>query len=264
MCYDISFHVSVAQLSDYFPDLVFDEQIEINFDAGIHIMGHAYGLHPIIYASQEDGGLHCKLMEWGVIPFYVKDEKQFVRQRASMLNARSERILDDAKAYWYKIKNRRCLIPVQGFYEHRAVKGFTKKVPYLITVKDQPLFFLPGLYSVTELPDIETAEMHKVWTFTIITRSAEGNDVMVNIHNDGENRNRMPLILPLELSKEFVQKELSPERYKEILGFQMPAENLDYDTVYTIRSAKERPDGKAKNEHWEWEKLPPLGVGNPL
>ncbi|MGN6438399.1 MAG: SOS response-associated peptidase [Agriterribacter sp.] len=263
MCYDISFHVNIAQLSDYFPDLIFDSQIEINFDAGIHIMGHAYGEHPIIYANQEDGSLHCRLMEWGCIPFYVKDEKQFLRQRASMLNARSERILEDSKAYWFKIKNRRCLIPVNGFYEHRAIVGWKKKVPYFIQVKDQSMFFLPGLYSVAELPDTETGEVIKRFTFTIITRSAEGNDVMMNIHNDGDNKNRMPLILPFEMSKEFVQKDLSLERYKEILNFQMPAENLAYKPVYTIRSPKARPDDKPKNNYWEWENLPPLGVGNP-
>lgn len=261
MCYDISFHVSIAQLSDYFPDLIFDTQIEMDFDVGMHIMGHAYGEHPIIYANQETGVLHCRLMEWGCIPFYVKDEKTFIRQRATMLNARSERILEDTKSYWYKIRNRRCLIPVNGFYEHRAIKGWKKKVPYFIEVKEQAMFFIPGLYSVVELPDIETGEMIKRWTFTLITRSA--NDVMANIHNDGDNKNRMPLMLPLDLSKEFVSKELTEQRYREILAYEMPSEKLNYRPVFTIRSSKLRPDDKPKNEFWEWEKLPELGVNNP-
>ena len=115
MCYDISFSVDIKQLSDYFPDLIFDTQIDINFNATIHIMGHTYGEHPIIYKSQDDKNLHCRLMEWGCIPFYVKDESLFKKQRATMLNARSERVLEDPKSYWYKIRNRRCLIPVCGF-----------------------------------------------------------------------------------------------------------------------------------------------------
>ncbi len=155
MCYDISFQVGLNELADYFPDLVFDTQIEMNFD-GTHIMGHSYGDHPIIYRSKEDQSMHCRPMEWGSIPFYVKDEKQFIRQRASMLNARSERILDDEKSYWYKIRNRRCLVPVTGIYEHRAIKGWKKKVPYFIKLKSQPLFFIPGLYSVLKLPDLST------------------------------------------------------------------------------------------------------------
>ncbi len=263
MCYDISFTVHVNQLSDYFPDLIFDMQLDIDFDAtlGAHILGHAYGEHPIIYMNQEDKKLHCRPMEWGVIPFYTKDEKAFVRQRASMLNARSERILDDKTSYWYKIRNRRCLIPVNGIYEHRGIKGWKKKVPYFIKLKEQDMFFLPGLYSVAELPDTGTGEMIKRWTYTIITRDA--NAIMRDIHNDGDNRGRMPLFLPFELSKKWVSEELSEEVYREILGFEMPAEELDNWPVYTIRSPKLRPDDKIKTEPWEWELLPALGEMNP-
>ena len=74
----------------------------------------------------------------------------------------------------------------------------------------------------------------------------------------------MPLFLPLDLSKEFLDEELSPERYQEILQFEMPESRMEAITVYTIRSAKERPDGKAKNEFWEWEKLPEPGTGDPV
>jgi putative SOS response-associated peptidase YedK len=136
MCYDISYTVKVKELADYFPDLEFNGQLELDFNGNVHIMGHSYGEHPTIYRTAE-GKLLCRPMEWGCIPFYVKDEKTFLRQRATMLNARSERILDDTKSYWHKIKNRRCLIPVNGIYEHRAVKGWKKKVPYFIKLKDQ-------------------------------------------------------------------------------------------------------------------------------
>ena len=82
MCYDVSFTVNVKQLSDYFPDLIFDDQIEMNFEAAVYVMGHAYGNHPIIYVNRDDLKLHCRLMEWGVIPFYTKDEKAFVVKSA--------------------------------------------------------------------------------------------------------------------------------------------------------------------------------------
>ncbi|HEY4151604.1 MAG TPA: SOS response-associated peptidase family protein [Chitinophagaceae bacterium] len=261
MCYDVSFTVDIARLQDYFPGLVFDSQINIDFDAAVHIIGHSYGLHPIVYRRREDEQLHCGLMEWGCIPFYVKDEHQFLRQRATMLNARSERVLDDDKSYWHKIRNRRCLIPVSGVYEHRAIKGWKKKVPYFIQLSDQPLFFLPGLYSVTELPDLATGELVKRSTYTLITRNA--NEVMKQIHNDGDNKGRMPLFLPFELSREWLQDDLSPERYRQILAFEMPSEALSYRPVFTIRSPKARPDGKPKNEYWEWEKLPEPGTANP-
>jgi putative SOS response-associated peptidase YedK len=241
MCYDISYTVKVKELADYFPDLEFHGQLELNFNGSVHIMGHSYGEHPIIYRTAE-GKLLCRSMEWGCIPFYVKDEKTFLRQRATMLNARSERILNDTKSYWHKIKNRRCLIPVNGIYEHRAVKGWKKKVPYFIKLKDQDIFFLPGLYSVVELPDTETGEVLKRYTFTLITRGA--NEVMANIHNDGDNKNRMPLFLTAALSKHWLNNDLSESEYKTILDFEMPSDNLDFKPVFTIRSPKLRPDEK--------------------
>jgi putative SOS response-associated peptidase YedK len=253
MCYDISFTVKLKELPAYFPDLETNLQLELEFD-GTHIMGHSFNDHPILYMDRETEKISVRPMEWGVIPFYVKDENSFLRQRVSMLNTRSERILGDEKSYWYKIRNRRCLIPVTGVYEHRAIKGWKKKVPYFIHLNDQPLFFLPGLYSVADLPDQQTGEMVKRYTFSLITR--DGNDLMKKIHNDGDNRGRMPLFLPLELSKEFLDDKLSLERYKEILQFEMPEDKMEAITVYTIRSAKLRPDGKAKNEFWEWDKLP--------
>lgn len=257
MCYDVSFTVEIKQLSDYFPDLVFDEQLELNFD-GTHIIGHLYQQHPIIYKNREDNKLHLRMMVWGCVPFYVKELEKYKGQRATMLNARSERILDDTKSYWYKIRNRRCLIPLNGFYEHRKVAGFKNKVPYFITLKNQKMFFLPGLYSVAEVVDKETGELIKIWSYTLITRYA--NSVMKGIHNDGENKWRMPLLLPFELSKQWVEEELSDEQYRAILAYEMPSEELNYIPVFTIRSPKLRPDNKAKNEYYEWENLPELEI----
>ncbi len=261
MCYDISFKVKIEQLADYFPGLIFDEEIEVLFESIDHIQGVAlFGQHPIIYIGREDRVSHCRKMEWSCIEFYAKEEPDF-RRRNSMLNIRSERILDDSKSYWYKIRNRRCLIPVSGIYEHRQVRGWKKKVPYHIKPFGQEVFFLPGLYSVAELPDKETGEMIKRYTFGLITRGA--NALMKNIHNDGENKWRMPLFLPLQSSKRFLSEALTEEEYKNILAHEIPSGELECYPVNTIRTGKARPDEKEKHEPWEWPKLPPLGEMNP-
>ena len=258
MCYDISFKVEIRQISDYIPDVVFDSRVNIDFVGAAHVMGHAYGEHPVIYIPTNEITPHCRLMEWGCIPYYVKDEGSFKKMRPSMLNARSERILEDTKSYWYKIRSKRCLMPVTGIYEHREVSGWKKKVPYFIWLKDQPLFFIPGLYSVTELPDTETGELVKKWTYTIITRAA--NDVMKMIHNGGDNKWRMPLFLPNEMAMKWLQADLSPEDYKAILDYEMPSEALGYHTVDSVRARSGREDGKEKNEAFEWAGLPGLSL----
>ena len=251
MCYDISLITPLTALASNFPGIIMDDEISMDTEKSIHLIGHSYGEHPIVFKNREDLQLHCRLMEWGCIPFYIKDEGSFLKQRAFMLNARSERILEDKNSYWHKIRNRRCLVPIDGFYEHRKVQGFKNKIPYYITVKKQPLFFLPGLYSVVELPDKQTGELLRRFTFTIITRAA--NSLMQQIHNDGDNKGRMPLLLPFEKAKKWMEEELTPEAYQEIINFEMNQDELNYNTVFSIRTNKIRPDGKRKNEPFQWE-----------
>jgi putative SOS response-associated peptidase YedK len=256
MCYDISFTVNTAELEDYFPGLVFDDQLDLEFGSFDHIQGvSVFAPHPIIYINRDDFKPHCKLMKWGCIEFYAKGEPDW-KKRNGMLNIRAERILDDPKSYWHKIRTRRCLIPVSGIFEHREVPGQKKKVPYFVRPKDQRLFFLPGLYSVVELPDKETGEIVKRWTFGMITRAA--NSLMEQIHNSGDNGGRMPLFLPFDLARAFLSEELTGKDYQEILAYEMPSEDLHYHTVNTIRTPRLREDGKGKHEAFEWEGLPGL------
>ncbi|HJV18758.1 MAG TPA: SOS response-associated peptidase family protein [Sediminibacterium sp.] len=257
MCYDISFTVNLSTLADYFPNLEFDEGLEMDADVSIHINGHAFGAHPIVYRNRTDQQIHAHMMEWGCIPYYIKDEMQFVKQRASMLNARSERILNDPSSYWFKIRERRCLIPVSGIYEHREIRGWRKKVPYYIKMKGAPLFFLPGLYSVTELPDLETGELIKRFSFTMVTRAA--NSLMQQIHNSGEHAGRMPLFLPVEMAREWLG-DLNEERYRKLLGYEIENAALEYHTVYTIRGTKPHPQEQQKNEPYTWARLPELNI----
>lgn len=281
MCYDLSFNTSLQSIHDIFPGIIQDDQFQIHPDKSAHIVAHSFGEHPIVMRNREDGLMHLKLMEWGCIPFYTKDEAAFMKQRIMMLNARSERILGDTSSYWFKIRNRRCLIPVTGIFEHRKVTGITKKVPYFIHQKTnntepsnpnpQTLsitssepntpnhpspFYLPGLYSVAELPNLQTGELEKRWTFTLITRAA--NSLMQQIHNDGENKWRMPLFLPDDLRNQWLEPELSSEALQSILNYELPATELDCWPVYTIRSSKPRPDGLSKTDPFVWEGLPQL------
>jgi putative SOS response-associated peptidase YedK len=260
MCYDVSFTTDIRVLGDYFPHLIFDSQLELEFGPIDHIQGvGVFGKQPIIYVNRDDMKLHVRMMEWGVIEHYRDLEPDF-SYRNKFVNIRSERILDDKRSYWYKIRNRRCLIPLTGIFEHRGIKGWKKKVPYWVRPCNQQLFFLPGLYAVTEIADRDGV-VEKRSTFGLITRAA--NALMKNIHNDGENRHRMPLFLPFEMSKEFISEDLSEGRYREILNYEIPSEELQYHPVFTIRTPKLRADNKPKSEYWEWDKLPALGELNP-
>ncbi|MCS3800086.1 SOS response-associated peptidase [Niastella sp. OAS944] len=254
MCYDISFSSNIQLITDYLPDLVIDSQLSIDFDLTIHVMAQAYRKYPVIIF--EDDTYKLKPFEWGVIADYMNTPEKVKKGRQYMCNAQSEKIINDKKSFWRRIRTKRCLIPVTGIFEHREIKGWKNKVPYFVHLKDRPMFCIPGLYYYSPFPDVETGEIKG--TFTLITRSA--NNVMKQIHNGGPNVFRMPMFLPKEQELHWLQPTLTDEGIQKILDFEMPSEELDYWPVFTIRSTKPRPDDLDKTAPFNWPNLPPLGT----
>lgn len=253
MCYDISFKTSMKTIQDYFPAIQIDPQIQIDFDK-VHVLAQSYSKFPTVIF--EDATYKLKAFEWGVIADYMNTPEKIKQSRQWMCNAQGEKIIGDKKSYWHRIRKTRCLIPITGFYEHREIKGWKNKVPYFIKLKGREMFCIPGLYHFSPIPDVETGEL--TGTFTLITRSA--NSIMKQIHNGGSNAFRMPLLLTKELEQKWLLPDLNDNEINEILNFEMQSENIDYRTVFTIRSPKPRPDNKEKNELYEWPELPPIEV----
>lgn len=257
MCYDISFSTRYELITEYIPGMIVDPQVHFDFDSMIHVQAQAFKKYPVIIF--EDGSYKMKAFEWGVIPEYMHTPEQIKKGRSSMCNARSEKIISDKRSYWHRIRRKRCLIPVTGIFEHREIKGWKNKVPYLVWLKDRPVFCLPGLYHYPNMANPETGEI--TGTFTVITRPA--NSVMAQIHNGGENAFRMPLFLPKDLEIKWLLPDLSDEEIEAILNYEMPSGEMEYRPVFTIRTTKERPDGKNKLENFDWPALPPLGQEPP-
>lgn len=255
MCYDLSFSTRYELVTDYVPDLIVDPQIRLDFDHTLHVQAQAHRKLPVLLF--EDAHYKLKPFEWGVIPEYMSTPEQIKKGRASMCNARSEKLLDDKRSYWHRIRKKRCLIPATGIFEHREIKGWKKKVPYHVRLRNRPMFALPGLYHYPHIADVETGEV--TGTFTVITRPA--NALMQQIHNGGDNAFRMPVFLPKELEMKWLLPDLTDEEIRGILDFEMPSEALEYDPVYTIRTTLERPDGKTKIDPYAWPGLPELKMG---
>ena len=255
MCLDIAFYSALELIDDYFPDLTHDGEINFDLDMGAHFMALGYNRYPII--DFEKGHYHRKFFEWGIIAEYMNTPEKIKTMRRSMVNARSEKILEDKRSFWHRIRKTRCLIPVTGIYEHREVKGWKNKIPYYIQLKNRPFFCIPGLYHYnTQMPsDPETGEMRGM--FTLITRAA--NPLMRQIHNSGDNAFRMPLFLPKELELEWLKPDLTDDGIARILGYEIPSDQLIANTVFSIRGRTPRPDGKPKNAPYVYPDLPPLG-----
>lgn len=254
MCLDISFYSALQLIDDYFPNLTHDGEIEFDLDKSTHFLALGYNRYPVIVA--ENGFYHRKYFEWGIVAEFMDTPEKIKAMRKSMVNARSEKIIEDRRSFWNRIRQKRCLIPVTGIYEHREIPGWKNKVPYHVHLKDRPMFCVPGLYHYnTKMPsDPETGEIRG--TFTLITRAA--NTVMRQIHNSGDNAYRMPLFLPRGLEIEWLQSGLSDEQLARLLSYEMPSEQLVCEPVFSIRGRTPRPDGKPKNAIFDYSNLPPI------
>lgn len=134
------------------------------------------------FAPTQDGAA-CRLddggdreivkLRWGLVPFWAKDEKIAYKT----INARAETVADKP-AFRAAFRARRCLIPVNGWYEWK--KHGTDKQPYLIT-RDEPFSFA-GLWERWNKGD------EPVETYTIVTTAAA--DEISDLHG------RMPVVVP--------------------------------------------------------------------
>jgi putative SOS response-associated peptidase YedK len=136
-------------------------------------------------------------LRWGLIPSWSKDASA----AAKMINARCETVADKP-AYRIAFKKRRCLVPADGFYEWQKV-GVGKQ-PYNIGLKSDEPFAFAGLWE-----SWRNAEGDEVRTCTIITTTP--NLVTERIHD------RMPVILPLEARKRWLDPGTSRETLLSLL-----------------------------------------------
>lgn len=120
-------------------------------------------------------------VRWGLVPSWAKD----LSIGDKMINARSETIRDKP-AFKRAFAKRRCLIPVDGFYEWKKFASRTAKQPVFIhsTTPDTPLVFA-GLYEVWR----DKADPGAPWVRTCSIITTEANATMEPIHN------RMPVLM---------------------------------------------------------------------
>ncbi len=99
-----------------------------------------------------------------------------------VLNARSE-TAGTSPAFREALSRRRCLVPVDGYYEWRLENG--KKMPYFFTSTDGSPLLLLGLYEVR----IDATNQQRRAAFVVLTQAARGLPAQVH--------DRMPFAFPL-------------------------------------------------------------------
>lgn len=95
---------------------------------------------PVVRFDPASGERELTFMRWGLIPFWAKDSKMAF----NTINAKAETITTSS-VYREAAKHRRCLVPVDWFYEWKKLDERTKQ-PYAIGMKDDGLFAFAGLW----------------------------------------------------------------------------------------------------------------------
>ena len=141
------------------------------------IFGRRFNIAPtqrVPVIKLENGRPVLREMQWGLIPFFSKEPKM----EFSTINAKAETL--KSKPMWKRLlKDRRCLIPADSFFEWEKVED--AKRPWRFVLKDGQPFMFAGLW------DSWGDANQEMQTFTIITTAA--NPLVSKIHN------RMPVML---------------------------------------------------------------------
>jgi putative SOS response-associated peptidase YedK len=135
---------------------------------------------PVVRQNGDSSSREITLMRWGLVPFWAKD----ATHGYSTINARAEEAAAKP-AYREALKQRRCLVPADAFYEWQRPNpktGSKAKQPYAIALKSGEPYAMAGLWERWQPREGVALE-----TFTILT--THPNELMEPIHN------RMPVIL---------------------------------------------------------------------
>jgi len=131
----------------------------------------------LVAIRSEDGRRIPKMMRWGLLPHWARDEKLSY----STFNARAEEFATKPafKDAWKR--GQRCLVVTDGFYEWKKLT-VKEKQPYAIATKEG-MMIMAGLWSRWKDPK----PGGEVLSCTVLTCSP--NQVMAELHD------RMPVIL---------------------------------------------------------------------
>ncbi len=212
-------------------------------------------IQPVVVLDRETGRRQVHAMRWGLIPFWAKDASIGART----INARAEGIETKA-AFRESLKQRRCLVPADLFYEWKKLPGSgktLKKQPYAIGLagsgagaeESGPMMAFAGLWDRWKAPDGQRLE-----TFTIVT--TDPNALMEGLHD------RMPAVLapadwerwltpgdparlPLDLLRPFPAEKMTAWPVSAAVG------NVRNDRPDLIaRCAEDGPEAPADGKLW--------------
>lgn len=140
-------------------------------------------VHPDLPLVVNDHPKQITMASWGLVPRWITTADDAASYARNTLNARSETIFEKP-SYRSAIRNRRALLPVDGFVEWR--QDGRNKQPYFIRSANKEPLTLAAIWE--DWIDKETGVVNR--GFSIVTTQA--NMLLSYIHN---NKQRMPVVI---------------------------------------------------------------------
>jgi putative SOS response-associated peptidase YedK len=228
------------------PDVVketFQVKLGTNFEKRYHVGAFENIKLPVI---TNENPKQVDLFNWGLIPFWVKDEKTANSIKERTVNARSETIFEKP-AFRGSAVRKHCLVIADGFFEWRYYLGIN--YPYYIKLKNREAFAMAGLWDCWINKETE----EKVYSYTIIT--TEANPLMAKIHN---KKKRMPAILNKDDEKIWISNEMDKNTAQNLLK-PFDENKMEAYTISKLITAKgENPNVPAVIKPFKYNNLEPL------
>lgn len=216
MCYNTRITKKAAELENYYKrdrllgDMKLDQELTYNSANGF--------AHPNMWIIPQEKPKNMIPVTWGLIPSYKRDvdPKEYYKETirwGSGLNSKSEKLFDSSN-YKSSALKRRCIIPVDGFYEPHQIENVKKpySIPFYFERTNGSPFHLAGIYAVAG----------KLVTFTILTK--EATPMFAEIHN---KKNRRPVILNDDDIESWLSDSLNESEVSNLIGNDLLDEDIN-------------------------------------
>ena len=161
--------------------------------------------------NNSDNQRELATASWGMIAGWSKDRESALRSQSQAINARSESVAEKP-TFRSAFRNRRCLIPADGYYEWATELGpYSPKQPFYIASaewesKRRSLAFA-GIWDRWIAPDGQIVD-----SASIITRPAVG--FLATVHS------RMPTFLPTDRWDSWLDRSIQdPNEITAMMAF---------------------------------------------
>jgi len=158
------------------------------------VSGFDHPALPVIASGNRD---ELQLMQWGLVPHFVRSGEEAAKISNLTLNAKAE-TLSIRPSFKKPVAQGRCIIPVTGYFEWQHMGR--RKIPYFIHPYNEEAMALAGVYDIWDGGSGE----EPLASFSIVT--TEANALLAEIHN---TKKRMPAILSASRMEEWLNPSLA-------------------------------------------------------